>query len=421
MSELSLPDAAQGPARPRRLTVDFYEDADPVMIRKRRGGGPWPFFLPWLIGWTIGCVLLISKVFDDPSVGNLAFGLPFCVMWLAVAGMLIWMLFAKETFYLGRDEVVFERRAVVLLSTRVVPRDEVQIFRECRSTYNENDQPLLGIEMLTLGTPLRFAFRLPAGERAWLIHQLNRFLTASSWRCAAPGSPAAMTTPLDKPSGNTSAEHAVTEALTYDRTLAVPPSDWSWRLAEDADGFAFWQQGRLNIGQLAGLLFVNLFWNGIILVFVMVLLGQMPGRAPEGWEWWGLCVFLIPFEVLGLAVIVLLVLTVLEPWRRTSWQFGEERIVRQWRWPFFRYTRSWVMPRLDRLELRRLNPSDRQRFRTAIVDPLGQRSFALAIVSSDNVDVCDIGSLTEGEARWMARVILKRRPRSFRLNSSGAG
>jgi hypothetical protein len=126
-------------------------------------------------------------------------------------------------------------------------------------------------------------------------------------------------------------------------------------------------------------------------------------------------VFLIPFELLGLAMLWALALTILEPWRWTSWKFGREQVVRQTLWPFYRRTRSWIIPRLDRLELRRQNPNDRrhQRLSGAIADPTGHASFTLAFVSSDNIDVCDIGNLTEGEARWMARIILERCPDWF--------
>ncbi len=49
------------------------------------------------------------------------------------------------------------------------------------------------------------------------------------------------------------------------------------------------------MGAVAGLLFINAFWNGIVLVFVLALCGLMPmDDGPEGWEWWGMFVFLIP-------------------------------------------------------------------------------------------------------------------------------
>jgi hypothetical protein len=78
------------------------------------------------------------------------------------------------------------------------------------------------------------------------------------------------------------------------------------------------------------------------------------------------------------------------------------------------HARSWEVGRLGRLELRRSgNHSRRQRFSDMTADMTGQTAFELALVSDDNIDLCEIDDLTEGEARWMARIILERRPTWF--------
>src|SRR5262249_13157931 len=146
----------------------------------------------------------------------------------------------------------------------------------------------------------------------------------------------AVTASLDKSGENLAADGTLgaAEVLSLDRSRSEPPTDCNWRVTNDPETFEFWQKGRLNIGALAGLLFVNAFWNGIVSVFVMTLFGLMPGNnGPQGWEWWGLFVFLIPFEVIGLLMFAALVVTVLEPFRRTAWRFEHERILSQWRWP----------------------------------------------------------------------------------------
>src|SRR5262249_55039543 len=131
MNESALGDPARGPARPEILTVDFYEEADALVVHKKRGGGPWPFLLLWLIGWTVGCVFLLVAAIEDPTLGNLAFVLPFWASWLLVACLIVWMLFGKETFFLSREEAILRRTALIRLSLRVVPRAEVRTFREC--------------------------------------------------------------------------------------------------------------------------------------------------------------------------------------------------------------------------------------------------------------------------------------------------
>jgi hypothetical protein len=419
MNEPVPTDASLGPARPRRLTVEFYEESDALVIHKKRGGGPWPFLLLWLIGWTVGCVFLLVNVLRDPNLGNLAIGLPFWASWLFVACLMIWTMFGKETFLLSRDEAAFRRTTLVRLSSRVVPREEIQTFRECRSSHTENDRYLWGIEMLTLGKPVRFAFRLPDLERAWLIHRLNQFLTKSPPSQERLVVQSAVTLSHHTSTGDYSVAgktHVATEVLAFETTLAEPPTDRNWHVTDDPDTFEFRQRGRLNIGPLAVLLCINAFWNGIVSVFVMVLFGLMPGNnAPQGGEWWGLLVFLIPFEVIGLGMFAALVITMLEPWRTTTWRFESERIVSRLRWPVFSYTRTWDVIRLDRLELRRRNSNDSRglRFSKATTDTTAETPFELALVSGENVDLCEIDDLTEGEARWMARIILDRRGKWF--------
>lgn len=415
MSDLG-PDAARGPSRPEKLTVDFYEQSDALAIHKKRGGGPVVFLSLWLIGWTVGCVALLGAVIHAPAIGMFAFALPFWASWLFVAGVLAWSVFGKDTLLLRRDEAIFLRTALVKLSSRAVPRKEIQGFRECRSSHTENDEYLWGIEMVTLGKPVRFAFRLPDRERAWLIHQLNRFLETTDPRAPGDGLEIAETSDRPALAREDTCSAADGEPLTLERTFVDPPTDCDWRMVDDVGAFAYWQRGSLHLGTLAMLLFLNLFWNGIVSVFILSLFGLMPGGdAPQGGEWWGLFVFLIPFEAIGLGMFAGLVHALLEPSRHTLWRFEQSRIVRQTRWPIYSRTRAWDVLHLDRLELRQhgCNGARRQQFLDIAGAAAAQAPFELAFVTLDNADLCEIDNLTEGEARWMARGVLERRPKWF--------
>jgi hypothetical protein len=349
--ELTRPDARPDPARPERLTVEFYEQDGTLAIHKKRGGGPGIFLLLWLIGWTVGCVFLLGMAIKDPAIGNVLFAVPFWAAWFAVAIFLVWIWFGKETLLLRSSEAIFARRALVTLSSRAVLRCEIREFRECRSSHTENDQYLWGIEMVTLGKPLRFAFRLPDREREWLIFRLNQFLATTPG--GRPDSLPAEPTPENaideiRHDDRTSDESSgFRETLTVENALLLPPTDCRWRLTEDIDALIFSQRGRLHLATVGGLLLVNLFWNGIVSLFVLALLGGMPlgnaaqGQAPQGWEWWGLFVFLIPFEAIGLLMLVGLAFALLEPFRRTHWRLEQQRVVRRTDWPLYYFTRTW--------------------------------------------------------------------------------
>jgi hypothetical protein len=414
MTQAAHPDTSCGPARPQRLMIEFYEQPDALVVHQRRAGGPWLFLLLWLIGWTVGCAWMLVNVLHHPSLGTFALALPFWAAWLFVGSLLIWMLFGKETLFLGCGDAFFLRTAIIRLPSRLVPRNEIQGFRECSSNYHENGHYLWGIEMLTLGEPVRFAFRLPDRERAWLIHQLNRFLESSEPHQEQHHRQPPRTRTRGTPFGTaTLANRTVlaTETLTFQHALGEPPTDCSWQLLEDLDTFAFWQKGRLDLGPFSLLLFFNLVWNSMVLLFVMVLFGFMPNNnPPHGWEWLGLFVFLIPFEVIGLVMFAVFLLVLLEPCRRTDWRFESNRFIRQIRWPLYCHRRAWDVVGLDRLELRRRDANDprHRRLPEVTMDIADLRLFELTVVDCNNVDLCEIGNLTEGEALWMAHIVFDR-------------
>jgi hypothetical protein len=418
------------PTRPEKLIVDFNEQFDSLAIVKRGSvdspdGCALLFISVWLIGWTLVCALLVFKVVTEPSLKVFAFAVPFCASWIAVVCLMAWRIFGKETLFLGRDEAIFQKKAIIRLSSRVVPREEVRGFREyatvSRGRHNR-EVKYSGIEILTLGKPVQFGLGLPEEERAWLIDQLNRFLEKHEVKAERHLSALAMITEdtlpsIDPPSANGPA--TVIEVLTFERTLANPPADCDWHITESDDGFAFGQRGRLNFSNLVTGLLFNGFLNGLVLVFLLVLFGIVPNnKVIQAREWWTVFFVLIPFEVVGSIAFALLILTVIEPFRCTSWRLGRDRIANRSGWPMYSHTRTWDVLGRIRLELRRnfKNQQDGYIFRTlvgvveAMKNPNGYSPFELVLVSNDNVDLCKIGYLTEGEARWLARLILERHP-----------
>jgi hypothetical protein len=176
MAEPIGPVSSRGIARPQSLTVDFSEEPGRIVFHRRRADGSWVFPLLWLGGWTVGCVALMLGVFIDPSLMLLAVTMAFWACWLLVAALFIWLKFGKETLFLDHDEARFIRTALFPLASRVIPRNDIQCFRECRSDY---DQCQWGIELHAYGKSVRFAFWLPDWDRAWLVFRLNQFLKTS--------------------------------------------------------------------------------------------------------------------------------------------------------------------------------------------------------------------------------------------------
>src|SRR5689334_7292162 len=117
------------PPKPAWLTVEFYRDAESIVIHRRRGSPVAWFLVLWLSGWTIGCVALAGQVVREQTWQMLLFALPFWASWWVVFLILWWQFTGKETLVVSRDGALFARSAKVRLSSRQVPRGEVRYFR----------------------------------------------------------------------------------------------------------------------------------------------------------------------------------------------------------------------------------------------------------------------------------------------------
>lgn len=265
--------------------------------------------------------------------------------------------------------------------------------------------------MQTLGQPLQFAFGLDIQERSWLQRELNDHLSRlNQTPVVVPIEPA----PADaESSAATDGKPDRIEILSLASDPVVPPSDCSWRREDDFNAIVFRQRGRLERQAVAGLLFINCFWNGVVGVFVLGLLG-VGDPVPPGPMWWGMLVFMIPFEVIGLAMFALLLLAVLEPIRTTTWRFDAGLAQNRVAWGGIGRSWTYEIEAIERIELRRVesvgagsNLLDlRKSYHTL---HRAGATFEVGLVGKESTDVCLIRGLTEGEARWMADVLFRER------------
>ena len=400
MSEIGV----SRPARPRRLKFEFEREGDRLtMTRRSREWALGLFLLLWLLGWTVGCVALAVQVFNDPQPRTLLFAVPFWSSWLFVCGLIVAAFARREEFTLDAGGVAFESRAVVTLQTRSVPLAEIHSFGTWTIVGSE-DARQYGIEMRTLGRPVHFGKGLPEPERSWLLVELNGHLAELHDR-AEPGPwRNAETTAVVRDDGT------LVETVELAEGRFVPPSDCTWTRRDDFDSMTFEQRGRWQLGTVLGLLFVNAFWNGIVGVFVTLLCGG-GAEGPQGGMWWGMLVFLIPFEVIGLAMLVGLAAAVFEPVRRTSWEFGRDEVRCRIAWCGWGCTWRYPVDQLDRVELRQIAPNTTAKNLKvegfSHGNQQGGTRFELSLVDAANTECCRLAGLTEGEGRWIADGVLR--------------
>ena len=412
----------KGLRKPKRLTASIEKIGDLLVIRcRQRDWASGGFLVLWLSGWTVGCIFLFGMVMADPKIFNFLFAVPFWASWIFVFCILLNSFLRIESFSLDRNGASIDRRVLVTLHQRSVPLKEIHSFQSYSElTDSENNRYEEGIEARTTGKPLRFGDRLPKGEREWLRQQLNDHLSE-----LREGRVVQFDPPLVESESSKTLGHPAVEKLSVSRNSLQPPSDCRWKRIDDFDQIQFFQRGRFSFGTVAGLLFINAFWNGIVSVFVFGGLfnvidlpdGQNNDMA-GGFGWWFLFLFLIPFEIVGLLMFIGLLGAIFNPFRTTIWSFTRSSIDSRLSWFGIGRRRSHYVTLLDRVELRKGDADKKKPRRSSMRIKTNMQSadedpFTLAFIESDDHELCRIDDLTEGEARWIADTLLRERGRWF--------
>jgi hypothetical protein len=241
---------------------------------------------------------------------------------------------------------------------------------------------------------VRFAKGIDPTEAAWLAETINTCLDSM-----APHRAALVDWPLAQDSS------ADTDVLVFQpsRDRCLQPSDSRWKLQRDRRSLDFTCRGRWSLAAIAMLMFLNLFWNGIVGVFIVQLV--------KDFEWF-LALFLLPFEAIGLGLLMGLLYACTAPlWGVTyCLQFGHlER--RLWG-PLYGSTRTWAFDELDHVEI------SRPGFDHNLVE-IPPKRFGTGDYRLRLLDVADrrrgtIDGLTRGESLWIADTVMNELPQMFR-------
>ncbi len=391
------------PEQPRRLKSRLTVDGPRLTLSYRGFDVSGCFLFFWLIGWTVGCVWLTGAVIQKPGVVMVLFAIPFWAAWVFTFCVMLNNFFRIERFELGPEGGHFVRRVIILQRRRAIPLEEIRGFGSYKTVVDsESGTCQWGLEVQNPGRPLQFGQGLPEAERVWLVQQLNEHL----WRLAPCG--AHRTPDLERSDGPATAEGEtsdVRERLAPAPVPLQPPSDSRWRRDYDSADLGLAMRGRLNGSAVGGLLFLNAFWNGGLSVFLVQLFSA--DNNPKAWGWWGEFVFLIPFEAIGLVMFLGLLATMGEPFHRRRWTFSRAGVRQHSTWFGIGPRRDYPVDRLDRIELRphKKEPSICHRVGAQCGDQHG--GYRLAFIDGRNVEAFSMEELTEGEARWMADVVLR--------------
>jgi hypothetical protein len=361
------------------------------------------FLILWLTAWTAGCVMLAHQFITKREPFMLLFGIPFWASWFAVASYIAYGLFGFERLTIGRSGAeILKGVGPWTFKQRRIPLSELRRARLHKSSYEVNDQPVYGVEIRTAGKPITVAVGVESEEREWLIATINKEF--DSLGVVDPTSEAS----------DQSATRLESSPIAVERSSYVkpppPPSDCTWEMQPTVMGSEFVRKGRFKLGTFAGLTFINLFWNGIVSVFVSQLIGLGPDNKPmAGGEWWFLFFFLIPFEVIGLIMIGAWVACLTTPAWREVLTLDRNEVAFRFSVFGIGRTKQFAALEIVAMDVQRRPPKK-------TTSPSLREDGEWQIVFTDKCkrEVMRVKHLTEGEATWMAGNIRRMYPRMGR-------
>lgn len=221
---------------------------------------------------------------------------------------------------------------------------------------------------------------------------------------------------------------------------ADKPEGTSWKMTADFDTIEFKRRGRWTAG-LIGSLFIAAFWNGIVSVFVCSLFGIIGAEdnapsAPDvpavqktenpevdqsvvkndqgyfdslkdkhmivnkkaepffGRQWWIMFCFLIPFEIIGLAMIWAFLSQLFAPFTTQSWSFNSSKAVRKRTLFGFPFIRRFDMMEFSYLEIHHY------RYQS------NANKDELTFYDRHDRKIMTIKNLNRADARWIANEVL---------------
>lgn len=338
------------------------------------------FISVWLTGWSVGCGFMIYNLITDFSVFFLMFSTPFFAAWFAAAAVLIWLLFGKEEIIIHSDSLEHRYLAGVVIRSKRVPFKEIRSIQA--NFHSGGEHQHWAAELETDGRPLCLA---TDGQRE-NIDELIQILTREIPSLDAPSNPAK--------------EQPFSSSLEPRQNS---PSDSRWDV-EPVTGseVAFVNQGRFSVGTVAALLFLNLFWNGIVSVFIAA-----PFQAGDdgmklddgGFGTTGLYLFLIPFILVGLVMLGALILAALDPFRKTMYAFSDREITRLISYFGIPWVRSWSV--VQNVDMRLFQAPKKQD------SPSKEETrFGIVFFEKDTKRLT-WKKLSKGEADWIATTLQK--------------
>lgn len=431
------------------------ESRDDYLSYSRPGisGAALFFLIAFCSIWTFvigfACVSIFFDGTDAPLFAYL-FLLPFIFVDIVIWLLIVYAFFGKEIGWLDDEGFHREYKCFFFRMRKNVPLDSIVKFRIGKDySFQQNQQPAIAVEIVTKDKPLFVARSFkPIDIQSWL---------ASTGNVVLGNLKGAGLSDFDSPDDESLSVNFMEQAELdndeddEDRELlkerfyrsdhvdnAEKPDKTPWKLENDFDRVEFYRRGKAT--GLFGLLFVTLFWNGILSVFLCATFGIIGDKStttesspavvqtdsdassaapaaqePQSWfeklkqkrivvngreepifgrTWWFMFCFLIPFEVIGALMIWGLLTTLFAPFTTQRWTFSANSVVRRRTLFGIPFTRRFDLMNLDYFEIQPNSLSS------------NKTTCNILLFDNNNRSILKIKDLSQDEAHWMLSEIL---------------
>ncbi len=330
------------------------------------------FLALWLAGWSFGCVLMGVKAVFEPGSFPLVAIIPFYAAWIFVGCIEVFQIFGREELRLGLEGLRYRLRAIVTISDRTIPLDQVKaVVADPEAPPSDDASQSAGVTVITLGRPLRVGQGLETDSRRQLAGLLDEHLRGLT--------PALIAEPPSARKGD----------RVWPPGPALPEGS-PLRIDREYDGFRLTRRYPFSLRVFGGATFFVAFWDGIVSVFVQQALTKRE---------WAMLAFISIHATIGLLLLLGWLWLIVAPFCRRTWTFRPFEIIERFSAFGLPWSRHREPPQPARVELRKGDPPRRGKFPLWTgSNPLGETPFAVALVDPGGGDRIVVNGLTEGEA-----------------------
>lgn len=245
--------------------------------------------------------MLLTGLLDDFQWFSLLFSIPFFVGWFAGVAVLLSSLFGTTIIQLSKDQLERTFRVFIPVWSKTVLLKEI-------SNIAINPSSKGGVALRLHSSDGDFDLLQGTNEKK--IGDLRTFLQQHI--------PTIEEVPNEKPKRELIA-----------RKRKKSPLNCSWKFEQSFNReTVLSNEGSFAAGAFFGSLGICLFWNGIVSVFVVKTITDWTGGGGNWFE----TLFLVPFVLIGLAILANLVFVSLDPFRKLTYVFSDREIVSSWKY-----------------------------------------------------------------------------------------